>query len=203
MITEKIHRHLERYLKRAINSFENEDNPFAFFCGATLIEEIGKIGSIGFFLNYAERIGFVEKGIDLTSKSAQQQFRNHRSKQILAVGLTLSVNSRVSRIYGKAESRFARWYREEKFFQKRNESLYVEVRGSEELQVPDDAISRDDSFLMVCMAGECLAEIQGEMIASDHSEHQRILDVINSFIESHNEILERIKREEIEQDRSK
>lgn len=197
MITKKIHRHLERYLRRSICSFESEDYPLSFFCAATLIEEIGKIGSIG-ALNFASRFGLVDGGLDLTTRDAQREIRNYRSKQVAAICSTLRVNSRVSRIYREAESRFARWYRDEVFFRKRNAALYVEVGGPEVLRVPDDAISKDDAFLMICMAGECLAEAQGEMIASEHSEHQRILDVVDVFRESHKQILEKIRMEEIE-----
>ncbi|MDZ7761724.1 MAG: AbiV family abortive infection protein [Desulfovermiculus sp.] len=195
IIIARIHLHLEKYLRRAITHFEKEDYPFSFFCGSTLVEEIGKIGTIG-MVDFAVKNGILEGRLDLTGKDAQRKFRMHRSKQIAAVALTLHVNSRVSRIYREAEKRFARWYRKEEFFRKRNESLYVEIIDAEALQVPEDVISMDDAFLMTCMAGECLAEIQGEMISSENSEHERILSLVEEFRESNMSILERIRNEE-------
>ena len=143
----------------------------------------------------------LEKGINLTSKEAKKTIRNHRNKQVAAIVMTLYVNSRVSRIYQEAESRFARWYREGDFFRKRNESLYVEVTEGGNLQVPEDSISMDDAYLVTCIAGECLAEAQGEMLTSKHTEHERLIAKVDCFRESRMNILERIKMEEIESDK--
>jgi AbiV family abortive infection protein len=158
--------HYEKYWRIAREMFLVGDYALAAFFSITLIEEVGKIG----ILPDAIR-GDAE---------AKKEFRNHPSKYVTAVGATLAVNSRVSRVYGRDEWRFAEWFRDEKLFLIRNSALYLELRGSD-LVAPGEAIDRGDSLLLVCIAGEVYAEIQGRQTGTGPTEWKRILSEIDAF----------------------
>jgi hypothetical protein len=94
--------------------------------------------------------------------------------------MTLLVNSRVNRVYGNQEDRFARWFRDNELFNIRNRLLYLDLDKSTTI-VPHKVIKRDDAFLLVCFAGEIYGEIQGSFTGTDTEEWQRILDEIDLF----------------------
>lgn len=106
-------------------------------------------------------------------------FHNHREKYIYAVGATLAVNARVSRVYGKDEAKFAAWFREGAPFKMRNRALYMELREAD-VAVPEQAIEKSDALLLVCFAGEVYAEIKGRFTGTGPEEWQRILAEVDA-----------------------
>jgi AbiV family abortive infection protein len=166
MLTDGARAHYVKYWRLARAMFVSGDYALAAFLAITLIEEVGKIPIL------ADAI----RG----DADAKKEFRNHQSKYINAVGATLAVNSRVSRVYRQDEMRFAKWFREEKLFQIRNSALYLELRGPD-LVAPEQAINRADALLLVCIAGEVYAEIQGRQTSTGPAEWQRILTEIDAF----------------------
>jgi AbiV family abortive infection protein len=158
--------HLWKYWDLARSNFEAGEFPLATFLAITLIEEAGKSRLI----RRASAGGFFDC----------KAFRSHEEKYAHAVISTLLINARVTRIYGPEEQRFAHWFRDGELFQIRNRALYAEFENGV-VTVPRDVISRDDAFLFVCIAGEVLAEIQGETIGTGPSEWQDILSTIDEF----------------------
>ncbi len=168
-MTETVRRHLLRYWDRCRRLFSEGDYPLATFCAVTLIEEAGKAPIL--FLGQEKR----EK---------ERMSRDHRAKQSQAVVWNLLVNSRVTRVYGPLETKFADWVREDRLMAIRNSSLYIDcVHG--QLVTPDERISEEDTFLLVCMAGEVLAEMQGQMLGSSPDEWERIIREVDEFREVH------------------
>ncbi len=166
MLTDAAKAHYEKYWRLARGMFVSGDYPLAAFLAITLIEEVGKVVILA---------GALRGGAE-----ARREFRNHQSKYVNAVGATLAVNSRVTRIYGQDEAGFAEWFRDEKLFQIRNSALYLEIQGAN-LVAPEEGISRADAFLLVCIAGEVYAEIQGEQTGTGPTEWQRIVSEIHAF----------------------
>jgi AbiV family abortive infection protein len=166
MLNDAARAHLEKYWRRSREMYVGGDFALAVFLAITLIEEVGKV-----VILEAAMKGDV---------AAQKEFRNHREKYINAVGATLAINSRVSRIYGKDEIRFGKWFRNGKLFAIRNSALYLELQGTN-LVVPDQTINRADALLLVCIAGEVYAEIQGKQTGTGPAEWQRILSEIDQF----------------------
>jgi len=160
--------HLERYWSLARQFFEEGNYPLASFFAITLIEEVGKVIILG--------------NKDISSELDQKGFYDHRRKYTYAVAMTLRVNSRVSRVYGEDESRFAKWFREGELLKLRNSSLYLEYE-EDSVQVPSECVSRNDSFLLVCMSGEVYGEIQGYYIGTDPAEWERIIKEVDEFRE--------------------
>jgi hypothetical protein len=56
----------------------------------------------------------------------------------------------------------------------------LELQGTN-LVVPDQTINRADALLLVCIAGEVYAEIQGKQTGTGPAEWQRILSEIDQF----------------------
>jgi AbiV family abortive infection protein len=166
MLTEAAKAHYEKYWCLARERFVSGDYPLAAFLAITLIEEVGKIVVL------AAAVG--------GDADARKELRSHQSKYVNAVGATLAVNSRVSRVYKEDEARFAQWFRDEKLFQIRNSALYLELQGSK-LVTPEEAIDRADALLLVCIAGEVYAEIQGRQTGTGPKEWRRILSEIDTF----------------------
>lgn len=115
-------------------------------------------------------------GIDLDKKG----WTDHHAKYRYAVGSTLLVNSRVSRIYGSDKSRFAAWFRQNELFRIRNRALYLEL-VDDQLIAPEQSVDKRDAFLLVCIGGEVLAEIQGTSTGTGPEAWQRILTEIDGF----------------------
>jgi AbiV family abortive infection protein len=170
MLTDAAKAHYEKYWRLAREMFVSGDLPFAAFLAITLIEEVGKVVIL------ADAVS--------GDAEARKEFRNHQSKYVNAVGATLAVNSRVTRIYKLDEAHFADWFREERLFQIRNSALYLELRGTD-LIAPEEAINRADALLLVCIAGEVYAEIQGGQAGTGPEEWQRILSEIDRFRAEH------------------
>jgi AbiV family abortive infection protein len=126
--------------------FEHPTRFGRLFFSVTLIEEVGEV----VILVRAELAGRLD----------QKAFYNHNSKYRYAVYDTLLVNSRVSRVYGDDEAKFAEWFRTDKLFVLRNSALYLNLRDAD-LVVPEQVVDRGDALLLVSIAGEILAEIQG------------------------------------------
>lgn len=172
MIPPKAREHLEKYWARARESFEARDYPLAAFFAITLIEEVGKVVVLG--------------NAKLSGELDRKAFRSHTAKYAHAVYSTLFVNSRVTHIYGDLESRFAAWFREGTLFEIRNSALYLE-QVDDDLVVPSEAISKVDACLLVCIAGEVLAEIQGEYTGSGPEEWRNILRQVDQFRDAYGE----------------
>jgi AbiV family abortive infection protein len=166
MLNDAARAHFDKYWRRSREMYVLGDFALAVFLAITLIEEIGKIVILEAAMN-----GDVE---------AQKEFRNHREKYIKAVGATLAINARVTRVYGKDEMRFAEWFRNGKLFAIRNSALYLELQGTN-LVVPEQAVNRADALLLVCIAGEVYAEIQGKQTGTGPAEWQRILSEVDQF----------------------
>jgi AbiV family abortive infection protein len=158
--------HLEKYWRLSVQFYEQGDDALAAFFSITLMEEVGKVAIIG--------------GYQLTGAFDTGSFYNHRKKYIDAVYRTLLVNARVTRIYGHLEKKFAGWFREGKLFHIRNNSLYLDFEHND-LIVPEDAISKEDAFLLVCFAGEVYGEIQGTLAGTGTEDWERITDEIDNF----------------------
>jgi len=168
MLAPEGRQHLERYWQLSMRFFHESDFALAAFFAITLIEEVGKIIVLG-----NARLG---------SELDRKGFYDHRRKYAYAVYSTLLVNSRVSRIYGSEESRFARWFSDDELFIIRNRALYLDLRN-DEILVPQKAVSREDAFLLVCIAGEVYAEIQGQFTGTGPAEWERILREVDLFRE--------------------
>jgi AbiV family abortive infection protein len=166
MLNDDSRRHLEKYWQLSVDRFRAADFALAAFLAITLIEEVGKV----VILEHATL------GAELDRKG----FYNHAEKYIYAVGATLAVNSRVTRVYGKEEARFAAWFREGELFKMRNRALYMELQGPD-VVVPEKAIQRGDALLLVCIAGEVYAEIQGRFTGTGPEGWQRILADVDAF----------------------
>lgn len=173
MVSSDIKDHLERYWKICREFFGRGDFALASFLSITLIEEIGKIVILG--------------NRELSGQLDKKGFRDHKRKYVYAVYTTLLNNSRVSRIYGDQEERFARWFSEDKLFEIRNSSLYLELDQNDAL-VPHKVISRKDASLLVCIAGEVYAEIQGQFMDSDPNEWQRVIQEVDLFREENSNV---------------
>jgi len=50
-----------------------------------------------------------------------------------------------------------------------------------EVAVPEKAIEKTDAFLLVCLAGEVYAEVQGKDTGTGPQEWQRILAEVDAF----------------------
>ncbi|NOY89238.1 MAG: AbiV family abortive infection protein [FCB group bacterium] len=168
MLSTEAKQHLEKYWQLSVQFFKKPDFALAAFFAITLIEEVGKVIILG--------------NKEFGAKLDKKGFYNHRKKYSYAVYNTLFVNSRVSRIYGTKESRFAEWFRNGELFKIRNKVLYLEL-GDKKIRIPHLAISKEDAFLLVCIAGEVYAEIQGFYTGSSPTEWQRILAEIDTFRE--------------------
>lgn len=166
MLNDDSRRHLQKYWQLSVDRFHVADFALAAFFAITLIEEVGKVAILE----------LANVGAELDKKG----FYNHAEKYIYAVGATLVVNSRVTRIYSKEEARFAAWFREGKLFNMRNRALYMELQGANIL-VPEKAIQRSDAFLLVCIAGEVYAEIQGRFTGTGPEGWQKILAEVDMF----------------------
>ena len=172
MLPQNARDHLAKYWLRARESFQNADYPMAAFFAITLIEEVGKVVLLG---NSA-----LEADLD------QRAFRNHRQKYAYAVGVALVVNSRLRRVYGDLESRFAAWFREGELLEIRNRALYLEYLDGAPV-VPSEMISKEEACLLVCISGEILAEIQGHYTGAGPQEWQSILAEVDEFREAYGE----------------
>src|SRR5260370_833349 len=111
MLNDAARAHLEKYWRLSRERFDAGDFAMATFLAITLIEEVGKV--------------VILEDARMGNLTAKKHFRNHQSKYVYAVSATLAVNSRVSRVYGKDEARFAEWFRNEKLFEIRNSALYL------------------------------------------------------------------------------
>jgi hypothetical protein len=86
----------------------------------------------------------------------------------------------VGRIYNDDESRFAKWFREDKLFELRNGALYMEFDKGK-VVVPAQSISRSDAHLLVCIAGEVLGEMQGPYLGTSADEWENVLAEVDEF----------------------
>jgi len=166
MLSDDSRRHLEKYWQLSVERFRAADSALAAFFAITLIEEVGKVVILG--------------NASLGAELDRKGFRNHAEKYIYAVGATLDVNARVTRVYGNEEARFAAWFRKKELFNMRNRALYMELRGID-VVVPEKEIERSDALLLVCIAGEVYAEIQGRFTGTGPKEWQRILAEVDAF----------------------
>lgn len=166
MLDDDARRHLEKYWRFSTERFWARDFALAAFFAITLIEEVGKVVILG----------DAKLGAEIDKKA----FYDHRSKYRYAVYSTLVVNARVTRVYGKEEARFAAWFRNDELFKIRNRALYMELTETE-AAVPEKAIEKTDAFLLVCLAGEVYAEVQGRVTGTGPQEWQRILAEVDTF----------------------
>lgn len=167
MLKRRVLQHLERYWQLACRSYNESDWPLATFFAITLIEEVGKVVIMG----------NAKLGAELDRKS----FYRHEEKYVYAVYSTLLVNARVSRIYGGDEARFAKWFTSGELFRIRNRALYMELKETE-LLAPQEMVPREDAFLLVCIGGEVLAEIQGvHYTGTGPDDWQRLLGEVDAF----------------------
>ncbi|MGF7119333.1 AbiV family abortive infection protein [Methanobacterium oryzae] len=162
-LSDDVKRHYDKYWKLSIKFFEESDFALASFFAITLIEEVGKLT-----IMRIESLG---------GKFDKKGFYNHHQKYRYAAYDNLIVNSRVTRIYGNDESKFAELIKKDELFKIRNNALYLE-NG---MIVPENVVSRDTAFLLVCFAGEIYAEIQGFTTGTGPDDWQRILEEVDEF----------------------
>lgn len=166
MISEQHREHLEKYWKLSQRFFQEGDYALSTFFAISLIEEVGKI--------------IILRNNKLTGKMDKKAFRNHEQKYSYAVYETLLINSRVTRIYGENEKLFAKWFREKELFKLRNKALYAEI-SPEGVLTPEQMIDSKDSFLLICIGGEILAEIQGISTGTEAGAWNRLIDEVDTF----------------------
>ena len=166
MLTPQAVAHLQKLWTLSRELYTEGRHALSAFFAITLIEEVGKIVILA----------NSDLGVDLDKKA----WTDHRAKYRYAVGATLLVNSRVSRIYGPDESRFAAWFRQNELFNIRNRALYLEL-VDDQLIAPEESVARRDAFLLVCIGGEVLAEIQGTNAGTGPDQWRQILAEIDSF----------------------
>jgi AbiV family abortive infection protein len=166
--------HLDKYWALSRRFYAEDDFAVAAFFAITLIEEVGKIVILG---NKA-----------LSRELDKKGFLDHRRKYAYAVGITLQVNARVTRIYGNLEHVFAKWFREGDLFRIRNSALYLELEGEGPVP-PSKAISQRDALLLVCFAGEIYAEIQGAYTGTGPDQWRQVIDEVDAFRADHASIL--------------
>lgn len=169
MQPQKIRIHLLKYWERSKSAFAANDFPLATFLAITLIEEVGKIIILG-----NEKLGgeLDKKGLS-----------NHKKKYMHAVYSALYINHRVTKIYGEFESKFANWFRNDKLFEIRNSALYLEKEGQ---VTPEEAINAEDTSLIVCIAGEVLADIQGGYLGTGPDDWHNLIEDVDSFRKKYN-----------------
>ena len=158
--------HLEKYWSLCRRFFEESEYALAAFFAITLIEEVGKVIILG--------------NKNLTGKLEKKALHNHRRKYIYAVYYTIMRNSRITRIYKEKEKKFAKWFKKDKLMDIRNQALYLELTGSS-YSVPHMRISREDAFLLVCIAGEVYGEIQGFYSGTGPKEWERIIEEVDNL----------------------
>jgi AbiV family abortive infection protein len=163
---QRANQHLIETWKSAAKHYKNNNHQLAGFLAITIIEEVGK-----FNLFYDG---------ELQNELSKKKFYNHKEKYRIAVGSTLLVNSRVSRIYTEKEKIFANWFREDKLFEIRNKCLYIEHENGIP-KIPQDMVTSDECHLLVCIAGEVLAEIQGEMAGTGPEEWNKMIKCVDEF----------------------
>lgn len=166
--------HLDIYWRRGRTLFAERDYPLALFCAMTLIEEVGKVILLGLSELAKSQGGQADEG------KLKKALFSHSQKHLTAIMDTLYVNSRVSRIYGDDERKFAEWFREGKLLQLRNDALYLSVSGKQ-LAAPHQAIAKTDAFLAVCIAGEIYAEAQGHLVGTSPEDWSHIHAEIDTF----------------------
>jgi AbiV family abortive infection protein len=164
----QIDNHLNRYWRICRDLFARKEYALSAFLAITLIEEVGKLIILG------------NKEILDGKELDQRGLYDHRRKYLYAVGTTLIVNSRMTRTYGKDELRFASWFSEGKLFEIRNSSLYLDVNEGS-VRTPEEAISKYDAFLLICIAGEVYAEIQGQYTGTGPDAWKRVLKEVDEF----------------------
>ncbi|MBD2016857.1 AbiV family abortive infection protein [Microcoleus sp. FACHB-53] len=174
MIGEQHREHLEKYWRLSQRFFQEGDYALSTFFAISLIEEVGKVIILG--------------NKKVSGKLDKKAFYKHQNKYIYAVYTTLLINSRVTRIYGENENRFAKWFREEELFKLRNKALYAEI-SPEGVLVPEQMIDSKDSFLLICIGGEILAEIQGTYTGTGASAWNRLIDEVDTFRESNSQYM--------------
>lgn len=163
-------RHVELLWSEAVEYFEREEIGLATFFGATTVEEVGKIMMLRLRDSREER--------------APKGWFKHEEKYLVGVITNALVNSRLTRVYGDCEDRFASWIKERdgkmlRLFAMRNRGLYAEwVDGAPKL--PNTLLRKDDACLLVCMAGELLADSH-----DDAAEHSRLLERVSVFLAAH------------------
>jgi AbiV family abortive infection protein len=112
--------HSEKYWCLSRERFEAADYTLAAFLAITLLEEVGKV--------------VILKDAKMGDVVAKKEFRKIiRVNMFTRWGSTLAVNSRVTRVYGKDEIRFAEWFCNEELFAMRNSALYLELQGADRL----------------------------------------------------------------------
>lgn len=163
----EVDQHLKKYWRLSVRFFEQSDFSLSLFFAITLIEELGKV----FLFNRFE-----------TKEGWRRIFYRHDHKYDLAINYTTYINSRLSRIYGQEEKRFFKWWKSGELFNMRNEALYTSLSDST-LRTPEQMISKNNSFLVVCMAGEMLAESQGFYSGTDVPDWQIMIDEVDRFRE--------------------
>ncbi len=164
--------HLEKYWVLARRFYQEGDSPLAAFFAITLIEEVGKVIIMG--------------NRELSGSLDKQGFFSHEKKYAYAVGMTLVVNARVTRLYGTQEKVFAGWFREGDLFRIRNSALYLDLERDTPV-APRKAVRPTDALLLVCIAGEVYAEIQGIYTGTGPDEWARVINEIDDFRTLHAE----------------
>jgi len=166
----KVRCHLDNYWFLTRHFFKDAQYPIAAFFAITLIEEVGKIIILG--------------NRDLGGKLDRKSFYDHKRKYAYAVGMTLKVNSRVARLYEGHQGTFVNWFDEGRLFDVRNAALYLAV-DENSIQVPNESLSPSKAFLLVCVAGEIYAEIQGAYTGTDANAWKKVLDEVDEFREGY------------------
>lgn len=166
MQPENINSHLRKYWHTSVRCFEEQDYPLACFFAITLIEEVGKVIILG----------YKELGGKLDTKG----FRDHKTKYVYATYHTLAINSRFKRLYASNMAKIKRWLTKKELFNLRNNCLYLELSG-DNIVTPQQVISQEDAFLVVCISGEVLAEIQGGFTGTGPNEWAALLREVDNF----------------------
>ena len=139
------------------------------------IEETGKLAVERFRLWGADRIVFPESMQSLW-EARQSQFRDHRTKHVIAAMAGALINARLDRILGlQFINEFLECVERKRLEKFRQSCLYLD-RKKGVLQTPKRVIEPMTSARYVALAGEILAEI-----LPDPLEWQRVLERVQAF----------------------
>jgi AbiV family abortive infection protein len=162
--------HLAKYWILSKDWFENEMYELALFFSCTLFEEVAKVFLLATRDNNDRKL---------------KHFYNHNKKLNFTALTTIFINSRVNRIYGnKNKHKFEMLCKTGELFELRNSCLYISIQN-DKILLPHEEITKEKAALIVCMAGEAYAEIQGLFVGNYGVWENLIKDIDEFRIKNH------------------
>jgi len=186
-LSPEVRKHVEKYWQLCRQFFAQSDYALALFFALTLIDEVGTMIILG-FRNAPDILWGFE--LKRTQTRESEPFDIDKvtveERRRMVIRLTIVINHRVDQLYKREERIFGRWAREDKFPTLLKNSIYM--HGSDKQPItPSEIISRDDAFIMVCLAGEIYGEVQGEHFTGVETPNEwlRVLKEVDDFREKY------------------